>query len=297
MIRSGWEITSTWPIRSERSARSVGLKTNALASSIILSLRPRKENSPITDRRGFIAALENELPDALRNLQQGRISPVDLPQSAIGPGMSVFSRYDGVLEPDGNKMTVRSALARINEILDQVLNEQEGDFDEPSRFAISWYRQHGYGTGTFGDANNLATAKNTTVSTMDRAGILTSRGGQVQLIKSCDLIWDYDIITDQLSSSWGLLHQLIKVFERDGITVAGDLLKTSMSRPDDISDTDLIKELSHLLFRIAENNGWPKDALSFNTFATSWPDILEAARTPAVPLASQGSLDFNEVDN
>ncbi len=49
--------------------------------------------------------------------------------------MAVFSRYGAVLEPDGKKMTVRSALARINEILDQVLNEQEGDFDSTSRFA------------------------------------------------------------------------------------------------------------------------------------------------------------------
>ena len=149
MIRSGWEITSTWPIRSERSARAVGLGTNALASSIVLSLRPRPADAPVIDRRGLIASLEAELPGALRRLQQGRIAPVDLPQAAIGPGMAVFSRYGSVLEPDGEAMTVRAALSRINEILDQVLNEQEGDFDSTSRFAIAWYRQHGYGIGNF----------------------------------------------------------------------------------------------------------------------------------------------------
>jgi len=189
MIRSGWEITSTWPLRSERGGRMISVGTNALASAIILSLRPRPDDGSTTDRRGFIAALEAELPDALRKLQQGQVAPVDLPQAAIGPGMAVFSRYSAVLEPDGKKMTVRSALTRINEILDQVLNEQEGDFDAPSRFAIAWYRQHGYDVGAFGDANNLANARNTTVDVMDRDGILTSRAGKVQLIKPADLIW------------------------------------------------------------------------------------------------------------
>ncbi|MEI2713926.1 MAG: hypothetical protein V9G04_11735, partial [Nocardioides sp.] len=155
MIRSGWEITSTWPMRSERSGRMMSIKMNALASSIVLSLRPRRANLGTTDRRGFIAALEAELPSALRILQQGQVAPVDLPQAAIGPGMSVFSRYSGVLEPDGSKMTVRSALARINEILDEVLNEQEGDFDSTSRFAIQWYRQRGYKVGPYGEAQSL----------------------------------------------------------------------------------------------------------------------------------------------
>lgn len=176
MIRSGWEITSTWPVRSERTARSVGLGTNALASSIVLSLRPRPESAPTTDRRGFIEALQFELPDAFRKLQQGQIAPVDLPQAAIGPGMAVFSRYAAVLEPSGKKMTVRSALMRINAILDQVVNEQEGDFDSTTRFAIAWYRQHGYGVGMFGDADSLARARNTSMLVMDRAGIVTSRG-------------------------------------------------------------------------------------------------------------------------
>ncbi len=178
MIRAGWEITSTWPNRSELGNRMIASGTNALASSIVLSLRPRSLVAPTIDRRGFISALVGELPNALRKLQQGKVAPVDLPQAAIGPGMAVFSRHSAVLEPDGTKMTVRSALGRINEILDQVLNEQEGDFDAPSRFAIAWYRQHGYGTGKFGDADNLARARNTSVNTMDRDGILTVARGE-----------------------------------------------------------------------------------------------------------------------
>lgn len=296
MIRSGWAITATWPLRSELGNRMRSIGSNALASSIVLSLRPRVDDAPTTDRRGLIAALEAELPDALRKLQQGQIAPVDLPQAAIGPGMAVFSRYSAVLEPDGKKMTVRSALSRINEILDQVLNEQEGDFDAPSRFAIAWYRQHGYDVGAFGDANNLANARNTTVDSMDRDGILTSRAGKVQLIKPADLSWDYDPVTDTHTSNWEALHHLIKVLERDGIAPAGDFLHAALSRADSAVDADLVKELAHLLFRVAEGNGWTKDALSFNSLVTSWPEILDVARSAKKPTQTQAAFDFDEDD-
>lgn len=297
MIRSGWEITSTWPLRTETSSRMVAQNANALASSIVLSLRPRENGAPTTDRRGFISALEAELPDALRKLQQGQVAPVDLPQAAIGPGMAVFSRYSAVLEPAGTKMTVRSALARINEILDQVLNEQEGDFDASSRFAIAWYRQHGYEVGAFGDANNLANARNTTVDLMDRDGILTSRAGKVQLIRPTDLSWDYEPVEDLHISNWEALHHLIKVLERDGIAPAGDFLQAALSRPDGAVDADLVKELAHLLFRIAEGNAWTRDAISFNTLVTSWPEILEVARSAKKPATDQAAFDFDEEDD
>ncbi|MEN4448670.1 DUF1156 domain-containing protein [Mycobacterium sp. SM3041] len=297
MIRSGWAVTATWPLRSERGGRMISVGANALASSIVLALRPRLEDAPRTDRREFIEALKAELPSALRELQQGAIAPVDLPQAAIGPGMAVFSRYSAVLEPDGSKMTVRSALARINEILDQVLNEQEGDFDSTSRFAIAWYRQHGYDTGTFGDANNLANARNTSVDTMDRDGILISRAGKVKLIKPSDLAADYDVLADLHTSNWEVLHHLIKKLEGEGITPAGEFLGTALSRPDAAIDADLVKELAHLLFRIAESNGWTKDALSFNSLVTSWPEILDVARADAPATSAQGTLDYDEEDD
>jgi putative DNA methylase len=298
MIRAGWEITSTWPVRSELGNRMMASGMNALASSIVLSLRPRPAVSPTTDRRGFIAALEAELPTALRKLQQGQVAPVDLPQAAIGPGMAVFSRYGAVLEPDGSKMTVRSALARINEILDQVLNEQEGDFDSTSRFALGWYRQNGYGVGRFGDADNLARARNTSVDVMDRGGIVMSRGGNVQLIKPADLCGQYDVVADLHTSNWEVLHHLIKALEQDGIVSAGELLRAALSRSDDAIDPDLLKELAHLLFRIAESNGWTKDALSFNNLVTSWPEILDVARNVTEGTAGvQGAMDFAEGDD
>jgi putative DNA methylase len=291
MIRSGWAITATWPMRSELSNRMIGQGTNALASAIVLALRPRPDDAPTTDRRGLIAALHDELPDALRKLQQGTIAPVDLPQAAIGPGMAVFSRYAKVIENDGTTMTVRSALARINEILDQVLNEQEGDFDAATRFAIAWYRGHGYTTGKFGVADDLARARNTAVETLVRDGILASAAGKVTLLSPASMPEDYDVLTDDRVGAWEVLHHLIAFLMRDGLPAAGAFLSDVRERPDGGVDTELVKELAFLLFAIAEKNGWTQDALAFNTVATAWPDVVHAART--VPTGGeQAAFDF-----
>ncbi len=239
MIRSRWTITATWPMRSELSNRMLSQGTNALASSIVLALRPRPEHAPTIDRRGLIAALYDELPDALRKLQQGTISPVDLPQAAIGPGMAVFSRYAKVIENDGTPMTVRSALARINEILDQVLNEQEGDFDSATRFAIAWYRQHGYATGKFGVADDLARARNTAVETMVRDGILTSTAGNVTLLSPADMPEGYDVLADDRVDAWKVMHHLMAFLQRDGLPIAGAFLASAHEHPDGTIDTEL----------------------------------------------------------
>jgi putative DNA methylase len=294
MIDSGWTITATWPMRSELSNRMLSQGTNALASSIVLALRPRGDDASTTDRRGFIVALHDELPDALRKLQQGTIAPVDLPQAAIGPGMAVFSRYAKVIENDGARMTVRSALARINEILDQVLNEQEGDFDASTRFAIAWYRGHGYTTGRFGVADDLARARNTAVETLARDGILTSAAGKVALLSPAKLPEGYDVLADERVGAWEVLHHLIAFVERDGLPAAGAFLASAQGRPDGAVDSELVKELAFLLFSIAEKNGWTQDALSFNTVATAWPDVVQAARSTQIETGEQTALDFEE---
>lgn len=253
---------------------------------------------PTTHRRliavALIVALHDELPEALRRLQQGAIAPVDLPQAAIGPGMAVFTRYAKVIENDGTTMTVRSALARINEILDQVLNEQEGDFDAATRFAIAWYRQHGYATGKFGVADDLARARNTAVETMVRDGILTSAAGKVTLLSPAKMPEVYDVLADDRVGAWEVLHHLIAILERDGLPVAGAFLASAQQRPDGAIDTELVKELAFLLFAIAERNGWTQDALAFNTVATAWPDVVQAARSPQAGSGEQGAFDFEE---
>lgn len=294
MVETGWAVTSTWPFRTETGSRMIAQGRNTLASSIVLSMRPRSSDAPTTDRRGFVAALKRELSGAMRELQSGGIAPVDLPQAAIGPGMAVFSRYAEVIESDGAPMTVRSALARINEILDEVLGEQEGDFDPTSRFAIAWYRSHGYSTGAFGTADDLARARNTAVATMERHGILTSRAGKVQLFKPADLDEKYDVTSDESTSAWEALHHTIRILESEGVLSAGLFLRDASQRADGAVDLDLVKELAYLLFQVAEKNGWTKDAISFNALATAWPELMEAARTASVLSYSTSTLDFGD---
>jgi putative DNA methylase len=292
MVRSGWTITGTWPMRSELSNRMLARDTNALASSIVLALRPRGGQAPVVDRRGFIAALKSELPARLRELQQGAIAPVDLPQAAIGPGMAVFTRYAKVIESDGSMMSVRSALASINSARDQVLWEMVGDFDATTRFAITWYRQYGYKIGAFGDANNMANGHNTSVAAMERAGILTSRGGNVALISPAALPVDYDPVADMDTNAWEVLHHLIRVLDSDGVAAAGAFLIKIGRRADGGIDPALIKELAFLLFSVADTKKSTNDAISFNNVATSWSDLIDASRSGSEPSPEDFTLDF-----
>jgi putative DNA methylase len=241
--------------------------------------------------------MKRELGPALRELQQGGIAPVDLPQSAIGPGMAVFSRYAKVIESDGAEMTVRSALARINEVLDELLTEQEGDFDPTTRFALAWYRGHGYDAGAFGDADNLARARATAVATLERDGILNARAGKVQLYKPSELPDDYDVLADSHTSAWEALHHAVRIQESKGIPAAGAFLQIASQRPDGAVDLDLVKELAYLLFQVAEKNGWTKDAISFNGIATSWGDLLDAGRTATPgPVSTSVAFDFDDLE-
>lgn len=292
MIRSGWAITATWPLRSERSGRMISIGTNALASSIVLALRPRPADAPSTDRPGFISALKAELVDALETLQVGGIAPVDLPQAAIGPGMAVFSRYSAVREFDGSQMSVRAALARINEVLDEVLSEQEGDFDPTTRFCLAWYRQHGYGDGKYGDAELLGNARGIAVSALHRDEVLHSAAGRVRLLRPTDLATDYDVIADDHTSTWEVLHHLIRILDSEGVVGAGRLLAAATSRDDRAVDRDLMTELAHLLFRISEDNRWAKEALAFNGLVTAWGDIVESSRGTTESAPEQGALNF-----
>jgi len=285
MIQSGWTITATWPVRSEMGSRMVSQGTNALASSIVLALRPRPDDAPSIDRRGFINALKEELPAKLKELQQGAIAPVDLPQAAIGPGMGVFSRYSGVLTDDGSKMTVRAALSRINEILDEVLAEQEGDFDVDTRFGIAWFRQHGFDAGSFGDADNLARARNASLDHLERAGILTKPAGKVTLLspEALDAMYaekEYDPSTDQHISAWEVVMHLSRLLTAKGVPAAAQILADV---PASI-DRDLCKELAFLLFAIAEDRKQTKLAVDFNALGTAWNDIVAESRNAATQL-------------
>ena len=223
VIDAGFTLTGTWPIRTESAGRILARGTSALASSIILVCRPRGADAPSATRREFQEALRAEFPIALADLQRSNIAPVDLAQASIGPAMAVFTRYREVLNADGSKMSVREALALINATLDEVLAEQEGDFDADTRWAVTWSEQFGYDEGEYGVAEQLSKAKNTSVDGLVRAGIIESRRGAVRILKPADLDDDWNPATDSRLTVWEMTQHLIRLLEAGGEQAAGEL--------------------------------------------------------------------------
>ncbi|MEU4594314.1 DUF1156 domain-containing protein [Micromonospora aurantiaca (nom. illeg.)] len=288
MIRSGWAVTGTWPIRTELGNRMRSIDSNALASSIVLACRPRPVSAKTTDRRGLIAALRGQLPEALRELQQGSIAPVDLAQAAIGPGMGIFSSYAHVAEPDGSQMKVRTALTLINQVLAEVLSEQEGDLDADSRFALKWFEQNGWTEGQYGSAETLAKAMNTSVAGLERAGVLRARAGKVKLIAPEDLSDTYDPAGDERVTVWEIVAHLLRRLEDRGVDAAAQFMADAQP----YVDMDAVKELGYLLYSICDKQAWAPQAVQFNNLITSWSDVDRAARTVSAARPVQGAFDF-----
>lgn len=295
MIHSGWEITSTWPMRSERGGRMISVGTNALASSIVLSLRPRAAEAPAVDRRGYLDQLRDELPASLRELQQGDIAPVDLAQAAIGPGMAVFSRYSRVVEPNGTNVSVREALRLINTVLAEVLSEQEGDFDTDTRWCLKWYETHGFEKAPYGDAETLATAFGTSVAGLDHSGAVSAKGGRVKLLTAAELPANYRPERDDRISLWEVALHLVKALDEKGLDEAGRILHGASSRV----EPEMVKELAYLVFSLAEKRSSTQVAGMYNALVTSWPEVTTAARSYASRGdggSAQGMLDLDETD-
>ena len=224
----------------------IGMDTNALASSIVLVCRKRAADAPTATRREFVTALKAELPVALAHLQRGNIAPVDLAQAAIGPGMAVYTRYAQVLDAAGKPLSVREALALINQTLDEALAEQEGDFDADTRWALAWFEQSGFAEGEYGVAETLSKAKNTSVAGMVEAGILKSKGGKVQLLKPNELQIDWDPTTDKRLTAWEAVHHLIQVLEAGGEAAAAKLVSKLGSQ------AEVARELAYRLYTVCE---------------------------------------------
>jgi putative DNA methylase len=290
LIRSGWEVTATWPMRTERSGRMRDIGANALASSVVLACRPRPQDAGAITLRGFLGALKGELPKALKELQQGSIPPVDLAQAAIGPGMAVFSRYAKVVEPDGSDMTVRTALTLMNAALDEVLSEQEGDFDTDTRFCVRWFRQFGWDEQPYGRADELSRATNTSVGGLERGGVFWARGSKARLLEPAELTASWDPAADERISVWEVVLRLAKALSESGVDEAARLMAASGGRV----DLDAAKELAYLLFSICERQGWTQTALLFNGLGTSWSDLSAVARTGGAltPPPVQDELDY-----
>ena len=274
VIEAGFAISGTWPMRTELSNRMIGSGTNALASSIVLVCRQRAANAPTATRREFLSALKAELPAALAHLQRGNIAPVDLAQAAIGPGMGVYTRYARVLDAEGKAVSVREALALINQTLDEALAEQEGDFDADSRWALAWFEQYGFEEGEFGVATVLAQAKNTGMNGLVEAGILASSRGKVRLLRADELPIDWDPATDPRLTAWEVVHQLIRVLGSGGESAAADVLGKLGAR------AEAARELCYRLYTLCERNKRSADAINYNALVQSWPEMLRLAADP-----------------
>jgi putative DNA methylase len=271
LIKSDFSIGGTWPMRTELSNRSVGLGTNALASSIVLVCRPRPADAPKASRRQFLNELKRDLPQALKLLQQGNIAPVDLAQASIGPGMAIYSKYAAILESNGTSMGVRTALQLINQILDEFLTEQEGEFDSDTRWALTWFEQYQFNEALYGDAETLSKAKNTSIQGMVEAGILEAKAGKVRLLKREDLKTDWKPEKDERTPVWEITQHLIHTLDKNGETGAAELLAKLGNK------ADLAKELAYRLYSLCDRKGWTQEAIAYNSLVTSWPEITRLA--------------------
>lgn len=266
---------------------SVG--TNALASSIVLACRPRPGDAPTTTQRAFVQRMKSELPGALRTLMQGDIAPVDLAQAAIGPGIAVFSRYARVRSASGGDIGAREALELINRTLDEVLGEQESDFDPDTRFAVRWYRQYGWRPEQSGIADQLARTTQTSIAELQRGGIFTTAGGKGRLLSIRELDAQWDPASDSRLSIWEATLRLAALLESKGIEKVAELVaKLPAAIP-----LSAIKELGFLLFHEAERKGDGADAQALNALVTSWGDVsLKARQHPSAPTGTQSEFDI-----
>jgi putative DNA methylase len=282
VVSTGWEtmlegllnanlmITGTWPVRTELIT---ALKANigALASSVVLVCRPRPDSAAITTRKDFISSLKKELPRSLRNLQKGNIAPVDLAQAAIGPGMAVFSRYKKVLETDGAPMRVRTALALINQGLDEVLSELESEFDPDTRWALAWFEQHQFEEGAYGEAEVLATAKALSISHLGEAGILRSRAGKVRLLRRNEFSGDWDPSAVGRLTVWEVTQQLIRSLDQKGEKETANL-KAKIG-----GMAEIARDLAYRLYTLCERKGWNEEAGYYNSLVVAWPSMTSEA--------------------
>ena len=286
VIRSGLSITGTWPIRTERPT-GMKVAVNALASSIVLVCRRRNPDATIASRRDFVEALKSELPYALAKMQEANLAPVDLAQAVIGPGMAVFTRYSRILDATGKPLSVGDALSAINQILDEVLAQQEGDFDADTRWALAWFEQSGFEKGRYGVAEALSIAKNNSVSGLVETGILESGGGTVRLLPPNQLPEDWDPLKRSRVTIWEATHHMVRVLDQ-GETVAAQMMAKLGSV------AEIARELAYRLYRICDQKNRYQEALGYNALVQSWPEIARLARNAARSPRQITYLEENE---
>jgi len=281
IIRAGFSITGTWPMRTEMGSRMIASGTNALASSIVLVCRKRPEDAPMGTRRDFVMSLKRELGSALDKLRSSNIAPVDLAQSAIGPGIGMYSRFSQVLEADGSPMTVRAALQLINQEVDAYFSDQDGELDRESRFCVDLYTQKAFDTIKFGEADVLARAKNVSIEGLAAQGLLASVKGNVHLLDRSEVSERVDF----KAPTWLTTQQLTHALEEGGVTACAKIVSQTLG-----GRADGAKALAYRLFTIADKRNWQQEAFAYNSLVTAWPEIQSKAAQLAVERPMQDSL-------
>ncbi|WP_458395461.1 DUF1156 domain-containing protein [Rhizobium ruizarguesonis] len=289
VIEAGYTIGGTWPIRTERPDRMIASGKNALANSVVLVCRKKESAAVVVTRAEFIRALKRELPPAITELQAANIAPADMPQSAIGPGIGVFSRYKAVLEADDNPMSVKVALQLINRELDDYLGVIQGDFDPETRFAITWFEQHGMKAGDYGSADNQARARGIAVESVKHAGVVESAAGKVRLLGRDELDVRWDPSEDRHLTIWECLQHLVKLHEENGIAFQTAALFKQIG-----NQADAVKDLAYCLYDIAANKRKDaKEATAYNALIADWTELSrEAAAVHDIRGTGQGSLEL-----
>lgn len=273
---SGLGVDGTWPVRTERGARSVAIDTNALASSIVLVCRKRAENAPIATRAEFVRALRRELPEAVAAIRRAGVGPVDMQQSIIGPGMGVFTRYARVLEDDDSPMIVRNALSLINRVWDEIENEAAEVLDAPTQVALAWFTAYGFDARPAGDLITLANAKDVPTAALFAAGVFHDGRGKAALLPREQLPPDWTPTGDKTATAWECVQHTIRVLNaEDGGGEAAAVLVAAMGPL-----AEPARALAYRLFQIATERGWAAEALAYNALAEEWPRL--EAMAPAV---------------
>ena len=273
VLDAGYAVVGTWPMRTELANRMRGQGSNALANSVVLVCRKRDESAEVMGRAEFVRALKRELPPAIAELQAANIAPADMPQSAIGPGMGVFSRCKAVLEADDSPMTVKTALQLINRELDEYLGGVQGEFDPETRFAVTWFGQHGTEAGDFGTANSIATARGVSVEAVQHAGIVEAAAGRVRIRRRDEIDPDWDPAADTHLTVWECCQHLIRTLENDGEHAAAVLLKKIGP-----VQADATKDLAYCLYDTCTNKRRDAaEAVSYNGLIAVWAELTRQA--------------------
>lgn len=277
VIKAGFALHGTWPMRTELANRMIGSGTNALASSVVLVCQRRDSSASTISRNDYRRQLRQDLPKALKELERANIAPVDVAQAAIGPGMAIYSSAKAVLNPDDSPMSVRDALIEINAALDEYLSKDEGDLDADSRFALTFFESYGYEERNFGDAENLAKARNLSVAGVAEAGILRSVAGKAWLLRREQLEDDWNPFEDNRLCVWEATQHLIRTLEAGGEAATATLLNKlkQVSGHGDLAAN--CKNLAYRLYNHCEKTKQAEEARAYNGLVIAWPELEKRA--------------------